>query len=83
MYEMIQIDELPEIRRGRRNCPRVNQLREFLQSKAEFIKLQDIQDKQERRRVYNGLKMAARRPEFKGMALVRRYGETIYLIRQG
>lgn len=80
---MTEIEQLPEIRRGRRTGPHVTQLRRFLQSGSEFAKLEDIKDKHERFKVYNGLKMAGRRPEFRGAVLVKRYGETIYLIKQG
>ena len=83
MYRVTEVEQLPEIRRGRRTGPHVDTLRRFMESRSEFAKVDDIKDKRERYKVYNGLKMAGRRPEFRGTVLVRRYGEAIYLIKQG
>lgn len=78
MYEMTEVQAVPE--RRRRNSPHVNQLRAFLGSGKEQVQLVGVHPR-EVSRVYNGLKQASGRPEFKGQVAVQHYGDAIYLIR--
>ena len=78
MYEMAEVQAVPE--RRRRNSPRVNQLRAFLESGKAQVQLVGIPPR-EVGRVYNGLKQASGRPEFKGRVFAQRYGDQIFLVR--
>ena len=79
MYEMIEKEAPTEVRRKRRH---VEQLRSFLQSGRDSVQLNNVKAA-EVRREYNGLYQASKRPEFRGLMTVRRYGADIYLIRRG
>ena len=81
MYKMIEVDSIPRTQH-RRSAKNVNQLRLFCSSGKRTVQLEDVAEK-DARRLYNGLKMACRRPEFKGLVSVTRHGNDIYLIRRG
>lgn len=80
MYQMIEIDEIPETRRGRPG-KHVDQLREFMDSGMKRVRLAN--DPNTARSDYNGLLMASARPEFQGRIAVKKNGTTLYLIRRG
>lgn len=79
MYEMIEKSVPTEVRRKRRH---VEQLRAFLKSGKESVQLRNVKAA-EAIREYNGLYQASKRPEFKGLMTVKRYGTDIYLLRRG
>ncbi len=82
MYKMTEIKEDPEIYKRRKSGPHVNQLRAFMESGKVFVKLEDMPSEKVRKE-YRGLWTASRRPEFRGLVTVKRYGTIIQLIRQG
>lgn len=82
MYRMTEIKQAPEAFSRKKSGPHVNQLRAFMESGLSFVRLEDV-PKDKVRREYNGLFTAARRPEFRGLVTVKRYGAMIQLIRQG
>lgn len=82
MYEMTEVETVPDTRKGKRNAPHVNQLRAFLRSGKKCVLLSDVPlDKS--RSVYNGLQQASHRMEFGGMIEVKRDGHYLYLVRRG
>lgn len=82
MYEMTEVETVPETRKGKRNAPHVNQLRAFLRSGKKCVLLSDVPPGKWRS-VYNGLQQASHRMEFGGMIEVKRDGPYLYLVRRG
>ena len=81
---MIEINDDPERYKRMHKGRHVDQLRAFMASRKTFVKLDtDGVPMKQIKRDYNGLYQAIRRPEFRGLVTVKRYGTIIQLIRQG
>lgn len=76
---MTEVNAIPDPTRGRRNAPWVNQLRAFLRSGKQTVKV-DIPE-QIANKAYQGLTSASQRQEFKGRVIVRRNRSEIYLAK--
>lgn len=82
MYRLAEVKQLPETLRVKHGGKHVFTLRDFLSGRMMAAQVTGIKPG-DYRKTYNGLLMAARRPEFRGMVAVKRRNGDIYLIRQG
>ena len=82
MYQMIEVSNVPNGRRGRKQGRWVTQLRSYIASGKKQVKLNVPSD--EASKAYNGLTHASTYPEFISYRIrVARDRDSIYLIRQG
>lgn len=79
---MVEVDKVPDVRRGRKRAPHVEQLTEFMASGKARVLLPDVPESK-RESTYKGLFRASRRGQFYGKVRVSLNWEGIYLERLG